>query len=614
MKKIYLLAASFALCTAGMAQVGNNSSAEPLRAPAGIPIANSNDRPTQAPPVVDNSRFTVIWEDDFSDQSNWEMNNTSSPAVDWIITTDVNLPPYTPLTPVMFPTAENGYALVDGDSQGDGSQQNSNIRMVESLDLSEYDAVNLRFYCVTRNWSSTYTVRVSPDGGDNWTNFPVLPHITTNTDTDNPELVVVNITSVAAGASQVLVEWNFTADWGWFWAIDDVSIVIPDENDVSIGSASYGAYDPDVSVDWRDVEYSIYPISQLRPLTFSANASNAGVNPQTDVYLEVHIDGPDTDMTLTSASQNIPFAETATFTIDGFTPPATPGTYTVTYTVIQNEEDANPDDNVATRTFMVDEAMYARDRNGSAFTSNVGLGEFWGGPGFYIEENANLYCIGAALGSTSVPGTFFDFELRDGFDIEFLAATNSAEVHESMLNGAGDENFTWLAMEDGAIPLFAGDDYVAMFHHYGGADVVSVSISMNNAPDFTSYVIAQFETQNCDPCYTGSTYMVRMGLSEEFCDAVVWTNVEEIAQVTMNDLYPNPTAGLTTLEYTLLENANVQLFLFDNMGRVVMNKDMGTQSVGEYRFDQDFSHLAGGMYTFSIQVNSKYVNKKLVIK
>lgn len=612
MKKIYLLVASFAICFAGTAQKSENSSIEPLRAPAGIPVTGAqSDRPEQAP-VIDNSRILVIWEDDFSEPGNWVMTNESTPPTDWMITTDAEAPPFAGLTPVMTPTVDNGYALVDGDSQGDGSEQNSDLTMANPVDLTGYDVVNLRFYTVTRNWQSAYLVRVSPDNGATWVEYPVLEHITVNTNTENPELVVLNITDVAANASEVLVEFNFTASWGWFWAIDDVSIVVPDDNDLAIGTPKYAGYDPNLSENWLDVEYTIYDINQLRPLQFSASATNTGIEPQTGAYLEVNINnGAGEDVTLQSDPVDIGFNESADFLIEGYTPPAEPGTYEVTYTIVQNETDDFPEDNMATRSFEIADGPFARDRGGLSAISNTGLGEFWGGPGYHMTEDATLYCIGAVIANTSDPGTFYDMELRDGLDIAFLAATETATIEEGDLNGAGEANFTYQMMES-PTPLFAGDDYVVMFHHFGGAEAADVGISMNDAPDFTSYVWASFDTQECDPCYTGSIFMVRMGLSEEFC---ITTSIEEeIEQVSVSELYPNPTEGLTTLEYSVLETSEVQIFLFDIQGRIMMNKDMGTQPVGEYRYDYDFSNLAAGQYTLSIIVDGKAETQKLVIR
>ncbi len=613
MKKIYLLAASFAICFAGTAQKSENSSIEPLRAPAGIPAPGVQaDRPQQAP-EVDNSRITVIWEDDFSESGNWAMSNEATPATDWMITTDADAPPFAALTPIMTPTVANGYALVDGDSQGDGSIQNCNLTMINSVDLTGYDVVNLRFYTVTRNYQSTYTVRVSPDNGATWTEYPVLTDIGTNTNTDNPELEVLNITDVAADASEVLVEFNFSADWGWFWAIDDVSIVVPDNNDMTLSSAKYASYDPDVDDNWLNVEYSVYDVNQLRELQFSATATNTGIEPQTDVYLEVNINnGAGEDVTLQSDPVDVGFNESVDFVIEGYTPPMEFGMYELTYTLIQNEEDNFPEDNVGSRSFEIADGTFARDLGGVTGFSNVGLGEFWGGPGYNMTEDATLYCIGAAIANTSVLGTFYDMELRDGLDIAFLAATSIGQVEEEDLNGAGDAIFTYQWMET-PTNLFSGDDYVVMFHHFGGAEEAAVSISINDAPDFTSYVIASFEEQECDPCYTGSTYMVRMGLSQEFCSIVISVD-EEIEQVSVSELFPNPTVGQTVLEYAVLKTSEVQIFLFDNQGRIVMNKDMGTQPVGEYRYDYDFSDLAAGQYMLSIQVDGKAVNKKLVIR
>ena len=89
------------------------------------------------------------------------MSNESSPAVDWIYTTDASIIPVGALSPFMSETVENGFAYVDGDGQGEGSVQNSNLTLANSVDLSEIDNVSVNFQQNTRNYQSTYTLRVS---------------------------------------------------------------------------------------------------------------------------------------------------------------------------------------------------------------------------------------------------------------------------------------------------------------------------------------------------------------------------------------------------------------------------------------------------------------------
>jgi hypothetical protein len=616
MKKIYLFAASLVIGSAAMAQSGSEI-AQPLRGDAGIPVNVQDNRPSQQPVQSNNERFTIIWEDDFSDGfANWTVNNQSSPPTDWFYTTDLNAPPFAALTPIQTPTAANGYALIDGDSQGDGSEQNSNLRMANPIDLSTYDFVNLRFYCVTRNWSSTYTVRVSNDGV-NWTSFPVLEHITTNVNTDNPELVVVNITSVAAGQSTVWVEFNFTASWGWFWAIDDVSLVVPDLDNMTIQTPRYSNHNPDAD-SWCNLPYTVYSEDQVRPLVFNAVGFNAGTETQTGVFLEVNVTGPQgLDVTVSSASTTVPAGETAYFELAPWTPPAVSGTYTITYTIVQDQEDADPSDNVATRTFTVSPGEFARDNGNLNAISNLGLDDFWGGNGFCFDEPGEIWCIGAALSNASDPDAFFQYEIRafSSTGLDYVTATDLLQVDESVmtLNGAGGNAYTWAMIDGGALPVFENDEYVAMFNTFTGNEQARIGIS-GQSPDFSTYLIAVFDTQDCNPCFTGSTYMVRIGMSQEWCESVALSVNEVVERVVVEELYPNPTSGFTTLEFNMLETSNVQVFLFDNMGRIVMNKDYGVQPAGEHRFEYDFSNVASGMYSLSIRANNSYTTKKLVIK
>jgi len=352
-------------------------------------------------------------------------------------------------------------------------------------------------------------------------------------------------------------------------------------------------------------------------LNLNANAFNAGAEPLTGVFLEVNITGPSGfDQTINSATVSMLPGEEMNLITAPFTPPAVPGTYTLTYTLQSNEEDANLADNTATRSFMISDGEYARDSGViSGFAAVQSLEDYKGGPGFYMINSATLYCIGAAIAGNSTEGASFEYELREAAgDVPVVAASSIGTIAPDMLNTAATSNFTYLSIDGGSFPLNQDLEYIVTMHSFSSEGIAAPAISTGTAPDFTSYVWGPLSSVGtpCDPCYTGSIFMVRMGLSQEFCNMAV--NVEELASLNVRNMYPNPTVGMTTVEYTLLETSKVQMYLFDVMGRIVMSKDMGAQQVGEHRFEFDFSHVASGSYTFALEVNGKYTSQSLVKK
>jgi hypothetical protein len=221
----------------------------------------------------------TIWMDDFSNPANWVRTDASTPTHGFEFTSNLNAAPVGALNPAGMPTAANGYVICNSDAAGtqaNPSQTNANIRNANPIDLTGYNNVTLQFYNTTRNWSSQYRVYVSGNNGGSWTEYVVNQHITTNVNTANPELVKLNISSAAANQSQVLVRFNYQAEWGWYWAIDDVSIVESPGNDVELVRAvmSYGP---------QEFKYARIPVSQINSsnrMAFGANVNNQGSRSQ----------------------------------------------------------------------------------------------------------------------------------------------------------------------------------------------------------------------------------------------------------------------------------------------------------------------------------------------
>lgn len=89
---------------------------------------------------------------------------------------------------------------------------------------------------------------------------------------------------------------------------------------------------------------------------------------------------------------------------------------------------------------------------------------------------------------------------------------------------------------------------------------------------------------------------------------------EETGAVTDVELFPNPARGQTTLQYSLKENAEVDMSLLDATGRVIRQLDAGRKTQGEYRKTIHTYELSQGVYLVRIAVNDKIVSRKLFIE
>lgn len=81
------------------------------------------------------------------------------------------------------------------------------------------------------------------------------------------------------------------------------------------------------------------------------------------------------------------------------------------------------------------------------------------------------------------------------------------------------------------------------------------------------------------------------------------------------NVYPNPACDVATIEYTLKNSANkVDFKIFDNNGKIVYNKEMGSQNLGNHTLSVNVSDLAAGTYFYGIVADKTNLIKPLIIK
>ncbi|MBC7188309.1 MAG: T9SS type A sorting domain-containing protein, partial [Calditrichaeota bacterium] len=77
--------------------------------------------------------------------------------------------------------------------------------------------------------------------------------------------------------------------------------------------------------------------------------------------------------------------------------------------------------------------------------------------------------------------------------------------------------------------------------------------------------------------------------------------------------YPNPSGARTTIRYRLPQACNVQLVLFDLLGREVATPLRASQSRGDHTVTLDCSGLPEGVYLYQLQTGGVWMTRKLLV-
>jgi hypothetical protein len=553
-------------------------------------------------PMAQQDRGAAIWTNDFSDPSTWLMGGDGDD--DWVIGTAGPSGAYA-IDPIESTTADNGFALFDSDLYCSDNGDDAYIQNVNPINCSGFPLIVLQFEEFYRKFGDIPYVEVSNDGV-NFTPFEVNSGVTTNQYCGpNPTLVTVPISAVAGNQSDVYIRFHYTSAAGcdYSWMVDDVSINAVVGNNMSMVDAGMTTWNSSTNATYDSLAYTIYPISELRPLGLHMRATNNGASAE---HATADINTTD-GYTASQDLGTMAMTDTATFYAPGYTPTATPGWYDINFSVTGDSVDTDPSDNQLTDSVGVTNYIFARDRGQleQLWYDDASGSAYKIGNAYHIVADEQLYGIQVALYDSSTTGIELTAQLLDpntaNFDI--LAESEYHTLTQDELSGPGEANFINFTFNP-PVDLTAGTDYVVALNHFGGALVMTGASG-------TSPAQSSFLYQSSDDTwyYVTSTPMVRMVLGN-------------IIGIPENDMHngvglgqnnPNPANESTTVTFSLAAGSNISLNLYDINGKLVRNLAQGHMSIGNHNVLVNTSGLDEGVYFYTLTTDGAVSTKRMTV-
>lgn len=543
-------------------------------------------------------------------------------------------------------TSSNGTIMVDSDLFGADANYDANwvencwFQTVAPIDCSDHPYVSISLETRYRCWdnggsddSEKCLIEVSRDGInwpaiDNWdeasgyviygtdtvaSRKEVFPGYGTSDTSDNPSLLEFDITDAAGGQAEVYVRFRWSGTWGYSWEIDDIQVYDTPANDTRIDNyLSYTDYERS-----GYYEYGAWPLSQIpADLSAAAKVYNVGFEDQTNVTLDVTAAGT------TAYSTPITLSYATADTLSAAYMPTALGPVTVDYLLTADAADENPGNNMASQSFEVTDLSWGRDE-GTPINAAPGDGtdDYIAVSLFDIVDDVVIYAIDVAVMDGSETGTSIITHLFDGFDDNFLAeqyggilqSTDEFDIIAGNTNAVGEPVTTWYTLVfDEPYLASAGDWLGAGFEHYGGSNVQYGESKYTQ--DNTAFIYGPFGSGSAyDWYYTNEVPMVRLNLNPN----AVNTISEETVNTTgfeMFPSFPNPTNGVTRVQFRLDRAADVNFDVIDITGKIVYTLDMGTQAPGYNSISVDASEFAAGVYTYTLSVDGERSTDRLMVK
>ena len=603
MKKIYICLLGFFTASAFTAQV-QNSNFSPLERKNSHLVGQI--KPSK---LTQNTKETILWSNSFNTPSDWVINNTAgTPGLGWEFSSNPAAIPVSQLSPFASTTAANGFLFVNSDANNtvdfDGTPIVTTATTSATINLTGQPVVRLRYQHNFRWWHDTRGVSVSADNGATWTDFEMSnenEYSLPNQNAGNPEQTVIDISSIAGNQAQVKIRFYYNDHdwWGWYWAVDDVALFVPEDYDLVM----LGGYWGSTGAWGARLPYYQIPLSQLAPLDVAGIVKNYGALTQNDVVFTAALASG--VWSGSSAPETVLTGATDTISLTGaLTPPPIVATHVINMSASSSATDALPADNsiLSAASVSVNDYIYARDKGTATNgTYNAGMG-FEAGNIFDIFASANLSGIDAYIDGGAVVGAEVYAKL---YSVDPTATTTAAAfvfVDESVsytLTAADLGQKITLALGAGATPLNAGESYLVVLGSFGdgGAtdDLIISTAGVSEAS--TSYY---FDMTDLTWYYTTATPMVRMNFDPS-------VGVNEVQDNLGLRVFPNPANEVINI--SLNKEVSATITLLDVSGKVVR-----TQALNGISTSINTASLNSGVYFVTINDGTSVSTQKVVIK
>lgn len=228
----------------------------------------------------------VVFEDDFNGAtSNWTTVNNSTGGVNPAISAwTLQASGVTPPTPAISSPDNSQFYISNSDAAGSGTLTETILTSPAFSTIGVSEA-NLSFQHFFRQFleSSTAVVEISSDG-TTWT------QLSSYTTTVGAATAFVDVNLILPesflGLSQVYIRFKYNANWGFYWAIDNVSITGTVNSDVTWSPEVELYLDAEATQAYTGQATSLVYAKGVTNITYTATATN-GFGCETSQDIEV---------------------------------------------------------------------------------------------------------------------------------------------------------------------------------------------------------------------------------------------------------------------------------------------------------------------------------------
>ena len=560
----------------------------------------------------------LVWDDSFDGTHVWTVgtsgqgtfilgNNSNAQVTD----PDTGLSGY--LGNMASSTAANGFAFFNGVQyliNASVDAQNTWVTS-EEIDFTGIPSVILSFEQRYRAFNSDVTyVEFSEDGGLTWTFSEVVNADVVTNAASIQNSISVYLPTNGTSTGMIRFRWeNPSIDdqygSGYGWMVDDVELTETYADEFRIT----GVFTHDIVNQW---DYYQTPVAQTIPSMIGIGVKNEGGSAQTkSVDIEFTLGGTSVYTGVATSASIAPGASDTIWFNTAFTADAV-GTYTISAAL---PDDAILTNNTMSENFAVSDFVYGHNYPLAGTTKlsfPTTLAEIGIGNVYEINADQLLKGIDVNFATGTNGGIFLDvfvYEMAsssvqdvNNFDVVNFTYQVPATVNTSTVTSI---------VLPSPYTLEAGKLYYVMLRtNQTASEKLAIKSSTKGDSDFSTVCYGPFGEGEAVNNFVGWGMAPAVNLN---FNPVLAIN-EETSSVAISEVFPNPTSGATTINYTLANAETVNVVVLDVTGKVVKNVENSLQLAGEHTVSFDAASLAQGSYYVNIITEGSTVTKKFIKK
>lgn len=621
MKKVY-----FTILTVGLAFSGISQKVDKSVIIENKKLADAGFVSPKPTTTAEKAGGDVIWSDNFSTPSNWVINNdgqvtTASDSYGWDIgTTEQSW--WT--SSVINSTSDGNFAELNNGRPSATTQAldvQYTLTTASAIDLNtlsggsnnyilEFQQFGARFYEAQEvyisvdnvNWilvgSNNDIEMLTADGGAPYT---------------NPTVKTINLSGfIPGGTNSLWVRFSWTSEFptstsanAWVaygWMIDDVRILEAFPNEIKVSTVFSG----DIVNNW---DYYSIPTEQAIEKRVGVIISNEGGTTQSkSVSIDISLGGTSVYTGTTPSESYAPGVIDTVWFDTGFTPTTT-GLYTITATLPVDDLTTN---NSATENFEITNYLYGHNHPlGSGKFSFTSEAEIAIGNIYEAQVNQEVSGVNVAFASGTTGGIDLSIELYEmaSASVQDIGNILVSSTSKQLPNVVNTSTFTTLVFDDPYM-LEAGKAYYILVRTFQTAtQKMRIKSSTKGDADLSTVIYGPFGTNNASNNFTGWDAAAAVSLN---FDPTLSIN-ENSAFATVGNIFPNPTSGEATINYSLVNAAKVDVKVVDITGKTIYTSTVA-QNAGANKVTFDAAAFTSGVYYVTIATEGSTVTKKMIKK